>query len=289
MIKEFTSPRFDVVSGFGFVFIFPAELQLLHLISSTSFSKCSKIRAVPCKMLHVHWKKAGLVLSGVFEHGDTSGCSISSERGELPPSTLVQQPCTSQMVIKLSKQGLPGLQGACSWCSMWQDYHSSSHTYGVSSPEHGQSAVGLSSRWVCAAWYMVYTHFHCLSVLGKRAVFLALFPALTAIYSYKVFTLAGIITKEIVQLPFKLREKSKSKDISLLSQSPNYHRVGKNAMHVMLLHAKIKGSEMKKYITMFFKSCTYRVEATTSYAVQMVFLLPGRSAVRPESFNLSYI
>lgn len=148
----------------------------------------------------MHWKKADPVLSGVFEHGNTSGCSISSEDGgELPPSTVVQEPCTSQMVIKLSKQGLPGLQEAHSWLSVWKDCHSLSHTHGVSSPEHGLSAVGVSSRWVCAASYMMYTHFHCLSVLGKRAVFLALFPAFTAIYSYKVFTLAGMITKEIEQ------------------------------------------------------------------------------------------
>lgn len=120
-------------------------------------------------------------------------------RGELPPSTVVQEPCTSQIVTEVSKQGLPGLQEARSWCSMWKDCHSSSHTHGVSSPEHGQSAVGASSRWVCSAFYMVYTHFRCLSVLGERAVFLALFPAFTATYSYTVFTLAGTITKEIVQ------------------------------------------------------------------------------------------
>lgn len=108
MIKEFTCSMFGVVSIF--VFIFPAELQSLHLISSTSFTKCSKIRAEPCKVLYVHWKRAGPVLSWVFEHGNASDCSISSGGGELPPTTVVQEPWTSQMVIKLSKAGLPGLQ-----------------------------------------------------------------------------------------------------------------------------------------------------------------------------------
>lgn len=173
---------FGVVSTF--VFIFPADLQILHLISSTSFSKCSKIRAEHCK---VHWKRADPVLSGVFGHGNTSGCSISSGGRNLPPTTVVQEPCTSQTVIKLSKQGLPGFQESCSWHSMWKDCHSSSRTHGVSSPEHGQSAVGVSSRWVCAAYYMVYTHFHCLSVLGKRAAFLALFPGFTAVYIHTRF------------------------------------------------------------------------------------------------------
>lgn len=178
---------FGVVSIFVFVSIFPAELQILHLISSASFSKCSKIRAEPCKVLHVHWKRADPVLSGLFGHGNTSGCSISSGGGELPPRTVVQEPCTSQVAIKLSKQGLPGLQESCSWPSTWKDCHSSSRTHGVSSPEHGQSAGGVSSRWVCTAYYMVYTHFHCLSVLGKRAVFLALSPGFTAVYIHTRF------------------------------------------------------------------------------------------------------
>lgn len=199
MIKGFTCSMFSVVSVFVFAFILPAEHQILLLISSTSFSKSSKIRAEPCKVLHVHWKIADPVLSEVFEHGNTSGCSISGGGGELPPTTVVQEPCTSQMVIKLSKQGLPGLREACSWLSTCTDCHSSSHIHGVSSPEHGQSAVGVSSRWVCAAYYMVYTHFHRLSVRGKRAAFLALFPGFTAVYSYKVFTLASVITKGIVQ------------------------------------------------------------------------------------------
>lgn len=137
---------FGVVSIF--VFIFPAEFQILPLISSTPFSRWSKIRAEPCKMLHVHWKRADSVLSEVFGHGNTAGCSISSGGGELPPTIVVQEPCTSQTVIKLSKQGLPVLQEAYSWCSTWKDCHSSSHSHGMCSPEHGQSAVGVSSRFV---------------------------------------------------------------------------------------------------------------------------------------------
>lgn len=51
---------------------------------------------------------------------------------------------------------------------------------------------------LCSFLHGVYSFSLSLCV-GKRAVFLALFPGFTAIYSYKVFALASVITKEIVQ------------------------------------------------------------------------------------------
>ena len=94
---------------------------------------CSKIRAEPCKLLHVHWEGADPAPSGVSGHGNTSGCSISHGGGASPPTAMVQEPCTSQPAVKLSKQGLLGLWEACSWLSMWKDCHPSSLTHGVRS------------------------------------------------------------------------------------------------------------------------------------------------------------
>lgn len=45
---------------------------------------CSKIRAEPCKLLHVHWEIADPVFSRVSRHGNASGCSVSCGWGTLP-------------------------------------------------------------------------------------------------------------------------------------------------------------------------------------------------------------
>lgn len=152
-------------------------------------------------MLHVHWEIGDPALSGVSGHGNTSGCSIS-HGGEAPREQLWckrhallswQLNCQNKACLGSGKLVLG------SPCGMTVIPHPLPMARGARGPERSQSAVGVSSRWVCAACYVVCALFHSLSVLGKKAVFLAFSPGFTAIDLYRVFSLASVITKEIAQ------------------------------------------------------------------------------------------
>lgn len=213
--------------------------------------------------------------------------------GSSPTTAVVQEPCTSQSVVKTVKTKACFSSGKLVLGSSYGRTvipHPLPVAWRAQGPASGQSAVGVSSRWVCAACYMVYPLFHSLSLLGKRAVFLAFSPRFTAIYLYRVFTLASVITKEIVQYPLKSREKKRSKHTSdSLAGMPTTTILGKIQCARFCCMWKWREGKWKHIPPCPLKMCTYRVEATTSDPAQTVFLLPGRSVVGPESFNLSYV
>lgn len=73
---------------------------------------------------------------------ETPLAAVSAMLGELSPTAMVQEPCTSQPAVKLSKQSLLGLLEACSWLPMWKDCH-------PSSPTHGMRSMGPTARSEC--------------------------------------------------------------------------------------------------------------------------------------------
>lgn len=80
MIKELTCSRFFLFV-YSFVFSSQQKFRSLTWFLHLPFNICSKIRAEPCKLPHVHWEIADPALIGILGHGNTSGCSISCGAG----------------------------------------------------------------------------------------------------------------------------------------------------------------------------------------------------------------
>lgn len=112
---------------------------------------------------------------------------------------MVQELWSSQPVVKLSKQGLLELCEACTCISMWKECQSSSLTHGVKSmgPRVWSECCGSQLQVaLCSLVHGVHSFSLSLCLEIEQYSWLYL-PSFTAIY--RGFTLASVITKEMVQ------------------------------------------------------------------------------------------